>query len=115
MNEVSTLEGWREYVDASYERPLPVGRDELAAMTFGDRAIYNVARARYSQAGAFVKTPPYRAFQRATREPQSSVTRLRNGDLNVAADPARSRRRRSSTSRRRWVTPRGPRGAEDLA
>ncbi len=68
MNEVSTLEGWREYVEASYERPLPLGLDELAAMTFGDRAIYNVARARYSQAGAFVKTPQYRAFQRATRE-----------------------------------------------
>lgn len=68
MNEVSTLEGWREYVDASYERPLAVGREELAAMSFGDRALYNVARARYSQAGAFVKTPLYRAFQRAARE-----------------------------------------------
>lgn len=68
MSEVSTCEGWREYVNASHDRPLLISREELSAMSFGERAFYNDARARYSQAGAFVKTPLYREFQRAVRE-----------------------------------------------
>ncbi|MGO1267052.1 MAG: ATP-binding protein [Microbacterium gubbeenense] len=65
---IGTKEGWHEYVDAVYDRPAPMTVDELRELSFGDRAIYNNARARYAQAGAFVKTPQYHAVQRATRD-----------------------------------------------
>ncbi|MGO1546543.1 ATP-binding protein [Microbacterium gubbeenense] len=66
--EIGTKEGWREYVDAIYDRPVPVTVDELREMSFGERAMYKDARARYAQAGAFVKTPQYNTVRRATRE-----------------------------------------------
>lgn len=68
MMEITTREGWREYIAASYDKPVQVTIDELNAMSFGDRAMYNSARTRYAQAGAFVKTPQFRDVQRATRE-----------------------------------------------
>ncbi|SDL91652.1 DNA transposition protein, AAA+ family ATPase [Microbacterium azadirachtae] len=37
-------------------------------MSFGDRALFNQGRAQYSQAGAFVRTPQFNAFQRAVRD-----------------------------------------------
>jgi hypothetical protein len=66
--EIGTKEGWREYVDEAYERPIPVATEELAAMSFGDRALYNQARAQYTQAGAFVKTPQFRTVQAVVRD-----------------------------------------------
>lgn len=68
MIEITTKEGWREHVDTVLERPLPISLAELQELSFGDRAIYNQGRAQYAQAGAFVKTPQYRAFERAVRE-----------------------------------------------
>lgn len=66
--EITTCEGWREYVEATYDKPVLITVDELNAMSFGERAAYNLARSRYAQAGAFVKTPQFRKVQRATRE-----------------------------------------------
>lgn len=68
MIEIATKEGWREHVDTAYERPAPVTSEKLRAMSFGDRALYNQGRAQYSQAGAFVRTPQFEAFQRAVRD-----------------------------------------------
>lgn len=83
LMEISTKEGWREYVDAVYERPVAVSVDELQGMSFGDRATYNLARARYSQAGAFVKTPPFRAVQQAVRERMIANQHRQVGKLGV--------------------------------
>lgn len=66
--EIVTKEGWRAYVDATYDRPIKVTAEELGAMSFGDRALYNEARYQYTQAGAFVKTPQFRAVQTAVRD-----------------------------------------------
>ena len=68
MIEIATKEGWREHVDTVFERPAPIKLQELQAMSFGDRASYNQGRAQYSQAGAFVRTPQFEAFQRAVRD-----------------------------------------------
>ncbi|WP_372983848.1 AAA family ATPase [Microbacterium sp.] len=65
--EIGTKEGWREFVDAAYEKPVPITIAQLTAMTSADRSLFNQIRARYSQAGAFVKTPQYSEFQRAVR------------------------------------------------
>lgn len=66
--EITTHEGWREFVNSSYERPPKIRASALRKMPPSERWIYNEARARYSQAGAFVKTPLYGAFQAAVRE-----------------------------------------------
>lgn len=66
--DITTSEGWREFVDSTYERPPKITTSALRKMVPSDRWIYNEARARYSQAGAFVKTPQYAAFQSAVRE-----------------------------------------------
>ncbi|MEW1963636.1 ATP-binding protein [Microbacterium sp. NPDC077644] len=68
MTEISTKEGWREHVNTVYERPVPVTARELRAMSFGERALYNQGRAQFSQAGAFVRTPHFQAFQAAVRD-----------------------------------------------
>lgn len=65
--EIGTKEGWREFVDAAYEKPVPITIAQLTVMTSADRSLFNQIRARYSQAGAFVKTPQYSEFQRAVR------------------------------------------------
>lgn len=67
MMEIGTKEGWREFVDAVYEKPVPTTVAQLKAMAPADRSLYNQIRARYSQAGAFVKTPQYAEFQKAVR------------------------------------------------
>lgn len=66
--EITTKEGWREYVNAVYDRPAQLSRAELHKMSSSDRWVYNSARDRYAQAGAFVKTPQFRVFQRAARD-----------------------------------------------
>ncbi|KQZ23249.1 ATP-binding protein [Microbacterium sp. Root553] len=66
--DITTSEGWREFVDSTYERPARITPPALRRMPSSERWIYNEARARYSQAGAFVKTPQYAAFQSAVRE-----------------------------------------------
>lgn len=68
MTDISTKEGWREHVNTIYERPVPVTVQELRAMSFGERALYNQARAQFSQAGAFVRTPHFQTFQAAVRD-----------------------------------------------
>jgi len=68
MMEIATKEGWREYVDTTYERPAPITSEQLRALSFGDRAMYNQGRAQYSQAGAFVQTPQFQEFQYAVRD-----------------------------------------------
>ena len=62
MTEISTKEGWREHVDTVCERPAPVTVQDLRAMSFGERAMYNQGRAQFSQAGAFVRTPHFQTF-----------------------------------------------------
>ncbi|GAA5153360.1 ATP-binding protein [Microbacterium pseudoresistens] len=68
MIEITTKEGWRDHVNTVHERPAPITLQELRTMSFGDRALYNQGRAQYSQAGAFVRTPQFEAFQRAVRD-----------------------------------------------
>lgn len=68
MYELTTKEGWRERIDMILERPVMVSVEELRGMSFGDRALYNEGRARFAQAGAFVRTPLYRVFERAVRD-----------------------------------------------
>ncbi|WP_061016118.1 TniB family NTP-binding protein [Microbacterium sp. CCH5-D1] len=68
MYELTTKEGWRERIDMILERPVMISGEELRSMSFGDRAFYNEGRARFAQAGAFVKTPLYRLFERAVRD-----------------------------------------------
>ncbi|WP_314645663.1 ATP-binding protein [uncultured Microbacterium sp.] len=66
--DIATKEGWRHYVDAVYEKPVLTSKAEVRAMGPAERALYNQARARYSQAGAFVKTPQFAEFQAAVRD-----------------------------------------------
>lgn len=68
MTDLSTKEGWRDYVDTVFERPAPITVDELRALSFADRAFYNQGRAQYAQAGAFVRTPQFKSFERAVRD-----------------------------------------------
>lgn len=66
--EIATREGWREFVELKIEKPAEIPFAVLGRLTPEDRQIYNWARARYSQAGAFVKTPQFVEFQRAARD-----------------------------------------------
>lgn len=83
MIEITTKEGWREHVDTVYERPAPITLKDLRALSFGDRALYNQARARYSQAGAFVRTPQFQVFQNAVRDRVMLNTYRRVGKLGL--------------------------------
>lgn len=83
MIEIATKEGWREHVDTVYERPAPITLKDLRALSFGDRALYNQARARYSQAGAFVRTPQFQVFQNAVRDRVMLNTYRRVGKLGL--------------------------------
>lgn len=83
MIEIATKEGWREHVDTTYERPAPITPQELRALSFGDRALFNEARAQYSQAGAFVRTPQFQAFQHAVRDRVMLNTYRRVGKLGL--------------------------------
>lgn len=83
MIEIATKEGWREHVDTVYERPAPITLMDLRALSFGDRALYNQARARYSQAGAFVRTPQFQVFQNAVRDRVMLNTFRRVGKLGL--------------------------------
>lgn len=66
--EIATREGWREFVEMEIEKPPEIPYSVLGKITAADRELYNWARARYSQAGAFVKTPQFVEFQRAARD-----------------------------------------------
>lgn len=66
--DVGTKEGWREYVDAVYERPTIITMADMEGLAPHDRDRYHRERARYSQAGAFVKTPQFTQVQTAVRE-----------------------------------------------
>ncbi|KQR39361.1 ATP-binding protein [Microbacterium sp. Leaf159] len=68
LRDIGTKEGWREYVDANYVRPAQIDRDELRRLSQEEREHYNDERARYSQAGAFVRTPQFTEVQRAVLE-----------------------------------------------
>lgn len=83
MIDIATKEGWREHVDIAYERPAPITSQELRALSFGDRALYNQSRAQYSQAGAFVRTPQFQAFQHAVRDRVMLNAYRRVGKLGV--------------------------------
>ncbi|WP_259363097.1 hypothetical protein [Microbacterium esteraromaticum] len=93
MIEIATKEGWREHVDTAYERPAPVTSEELRAMSFGDRALYNQGRAQYSQAGAFVRTPQFEAFQRAVRDRVMLNAYRRVGKLGLILSGSQARAR----------------------
>ncbi len=100
MIEIATKEGWREYVDTIYERPAPITAEHLRALSFGDRAMYNQGRAQYSQAGAFVQTPQFQAFQSAVRDRVMLNAYRRVGKLGLilSGGLARVRPPRSSRS-----------------
>lgn len=83
MNEITTKEGWREYVDTVYERPVAITGNELKALSFADRALYNLGRAQYAQAGAFVETPQFKAFQHAVRDRVMLNAHRRVGKLGL--------------------------------
>lgn len=66
--EIATREGWRTFVATTIAKPPEIPIAGLRKLAAADRELYNWARARYSQAGAFVKTPQFTAFQRAARD-----------------------------------------------
>lgn len=89
MQIVGTKGEWREFVDTSYERPPLITIEELEGLPSGERAMYNEARARYSQAGAFAVTPQYRAVRDAVRDRVMLNRYRRVGKLGVilSGDP----------------------------
>lgn len=66
--EIGSKEGWRALVDARVERPERLSLAQFSALTAEERAAYNDARIRYSQAGAFISTPQLREVKRAVHE-----------------------------------------------
>lgn len=58
--DYATKEGWREFVEFTAQRPLPLMMAEYDALASSERALHNIARERYMTIGARVATPSLR-------------------------------------------------------
>lgn len=74
---------WSTLVDARVERPERLSHAQFADLTAEERAAYNDARIRYSQAGAFISTPQLREVKRAVHERMLINTHRTVGKLGV--------------------------------
>lgn len=91
--EIGTKEGWRQFVDTVHERPPAISTQDLAQLSKKEKNQYNTARARFMQAGAFVKTPQFKTAQRAVRERILLNTHRQVGKLGViiSGEPAQGK------------------------
>lgn len=65
--DYATKEGWRQFVEFVAQRPPPLTMAEYESLDPSERALHNIARARYMTIGARVATPSLRHVAAAIR------------------------------------------------
>ncbi|MGA1828863.1 hypothetical protein [Microbacterium sp.] len=60
---ISTREGWSAFVSESLDKPIPITRAELDALSPGDRAMNREARKQFMIRGPVVNTAQFAAIE----------------------------------------------------